>query len=224
MILAQRQYVRPMELEDVPQVSAIEREAFPPPWPPTNFRRDLTVNTSTHYLVACKELDPNNNLRTGYGDPGTNLHPLQSRFEIIKASVRRFFADEPYGETSDHLILGFAAVWFLADEAHLANIAVREVYQRQGVGEQLLLSVLKTAIDEKARFVTLEVRASNKAAQALYSKCGFIEVGTRPGYYTDNKEDAVLMTVDGINTTPFLDEFSRLRQSFMQRSGGQASV
>jgi ribosomal-protein-alanine N-acetyltransferase len=211
-----------MELEDIPQVSAIEREAFPPPWPPTNFRRDLTINTSTHYLVACKELDHYTRLNIERTDPCGDARSSQSMFETIKANVRRFFLEEPCQETSNHLILGFAAVWFLADEAHLANIAVRSAYQRQGVGEHLLLSVLKTAIDHNARFITLEVRASNTAAQALYSKCGFIEVGSRPGYYTDNKEDAVLMTIDGITSIPFLNEFTRLTQDFAQKPGGQS--
>jgi len=224
MIIAARQFVRPMELGDIPQVSAIEREAFPPPWPPTNFRRDLTINTSTHYLVAYKELDHNKRLNIEPVNSSADMRPVQSKFETVKAIVRRLFEEEPYPKTSNHLIFGFAAVWFLTDEAHLANIAVRAAYQRQGVGEHLMLSVLKTAIDQKARFVTLEVRASNKAAQALYSKCGFVEVGVRPGYYTDTKEDAVLMTVDGINSTPFLNEFSRLKQAFTHKSGGQAIV
>jgi len=96
---------------------------------------------------------------------------------------------------------------------------VREAYRQRGVGELLLISVIKHAIEHNARFITLEVRFTNKAAQALYKKYGFVEVGTRRAYYTDNREDALLMTADGITSAPFEENFLRLSQAYAQKWG-----
>ena len=195
--------IRPMNLEDIPQVSAIEREAFPPPWPPTNFKRDLTVNSLTYYMVAYRE-----SLEVNLASHNVNaVQPrdkeTQTKIQLLASAMRRLIKKENSSKISEQFILGFAGLWFMADEAHLANIAVREGYREKGVGEQLLISILELAIEQNARFITLEVRESNKAAQALYRKFGFTEVGTRREYYTDNKEDAILMTVDGISTPSF---------------------
>jgi ribosomal-protein-alanine N-acetyltransferase len=107
----------------------------------------------------------------------------------------------------------------MADEAHLANIAVREAYRHQGMGERLLIASIQLAIEHNARFITLEVRASNKIAQALYRKYGLIEVGTRRSYYLDNKEDAVIMTAEGITSAPYAKRFQDLKQVHTQRWG-----
>jgi ribosomal-protein-alanine N-acetyltransferase len=114
-------------------------------------------------------------------------------------------------------IVGFAGMWFMVDEAHLSNIAVRTAYRRQGVGESLLIAVIEQAVAENARFVTLEVRASNIEATSLYRKYGFAEVGVRHGYYTDNGEDAILLTVDAIGSPEYQEFFSKLKQQHAQR-------
>jgi len=211
--------VRPMELEDIPQASGIEREAFPPPWPATNFRRELTSSSLTHYLVAYEELYESK--RTDGEPEGTdcNARSSKSKLATLKSSLRRLFRPEADRIALRQRILGFAAVWFMANEAHLANIAVREAYRQRGVGELLLISVIKLAIEHNARFITLEVRFTNKAAQALYKKYGFVEVGTRRAYYTDNREDALLMTADGITSTSFEENFLRLSQAYAQKWG-----
>lgn len=211
--------VRAMELEDIPQVSEIEREAFPPPWPATNFRRELMTSSLTHYLVAYEELSDNERLDTELEDADCNVRSSGSKLGILGTSIRRLFRGEAAREAPTQLILGFAGIWFMADEAHLANIAVREAYRQQGVGELLLISIIKLAIERGARFITLEVRSTNKAAQALYKKYGFVEAGTRRGYYTDNREDAVLMTADGITSFPFEENFLRLSQACAEKWG-----
>jgi ribosomal-protein-alanine N-acetyltransferase len=110
-------------------------------------------------------------------------------------------------------IYGFAGFWIMADEAHITSIAVREKYRRQGIGELMLIALIELATELKASLVTLEVRASNYGAQKLYSKYGFIEVGVRRSYYTDNGEDAILMTVDKIDTPPVQANLERLKQA-----------
>ena len=97
-------------------------------------------------------------------------------------------------------ITGFAGVWLMVDEAHVTTFAVHPDWRRQGIGRQLLLNVVELARKIGARRMTLEVRASNETAQALYRAYGFEEVGRRPRYYTDDGEDAVVMT------TPDLDD------------------
>jgi ribosomal-protein-alanine N-acetyltransferase len=211
-------FVRAMELRDVPQVSQIEREAFPPPWPATDFKRELTSSSLVHYFVACEgssEWKEKADEMKNTGEPVARGLSL----EALKIGLRRLLGRNKVPTTPSQFILGFAGLWFMADEAHLSNIAVREAYQRRGIGERLLIAVIELAIEHKARFITLEVRASNKAAQALYSKYGLQEVGTRRGYYTDNKEDAVIMTAEAITSAPYLASFQRLKEAHAQRWG-----
>jgi ribosomal-protein-alanine N-acetyltransferase len=206
-----------MELEDIPQVSEIEREAFPPPWPATNFKRELTTNSITYYLVVCEEL--NDDCKKVYepGDKNFEVQSSKSWFDMFSSIIRGLFGIETASVAPRQCVLGFVGLWFMADEAHLANIAVREAYRQKGVGEQLLISSITYAIDHDASFITLEVRASNSAARTLYAKYGFVEVGIRKGYYTDNKEDAVLMTADRIRSASFRDNLLMMRQAYNTR-------
>jgi len=93
-------------------------------------------------------------------------------------------------------------LWFIVDEAHIATIAVHPDFRRRGIGEQVLLHALMAVQDEGARRAFLEVRAGNAAAQAMYVKYGFIVDGRRPKYYRDNDEDAILMSLEGLNNLP----------------------
>lgn len=94
----------------------------------------------------------------------------------------------------DGTVLGYAGVLVILDEGYITNIAVRPEYRRQGVASELLEVFRRFAEGNRLSFLTLEVRASNDAAQALYRKHGFAEVGRRRNYYDHPKEDAVLMT------------------------------
>ena len=91
-------------------------------------------------------------------------------------------------------------MWLMVDEAHITTFGVHPDWRRQGIGRQLLLNVVDLAVTLHARRMTLEVRASNDAAQTLYRSFGFEVVGRRPRYYTDDGEDALVMT------TPDLDD------------------
>jgi len=91
-------------------------------------------------------------------------------------------------------IVGFAGVWMMVDEAHITTFGVHPDWRRQAIGRQLLLSVADLAISIGARRMTLEVRESNLGAQALYGAFGFEVAGRRTGYYSDDGEDALVMT------------------------------
>lgn len=90
-------------------------------------------------------------------------------------------------------VLGYMVAWFLADEAHLANVAVVSGERRVGLGQRLLDDLIAEGRRRRGRAVILEVRRSNRAAQELYRKNGFLTVMVRHGYYRDNKEDALVM-------------------------------
>ena len=90
-------------------------------------------------------------------------------------------------------VLGYACWWAVADECHITNFAVAPGRRREGVGALLLGSVLEEARDRGLVRATLEVRAGNAAAIALYEKGGFTAAAMRPRYYPDNREDALVM-------------------------------
>ena len=87
-------------------------------------------------------------------------------------------------------------------EAHIATLATHPELRRNGIGRRLLARALQQAAQEGLRSAYLEVRAGNQAAQALYRSFGFVEDGRRPGYYKDNGEDAILMSL-GLNVGMF---------------------
>lgn len=93
-------------------------------------------------------------------------------------------------------IIGYGGMWVIIDEAHVTNIAVREDWRGNGLGEQLLVQMQRTAVFFGASKMTLEVRVSNEIAQRLYRKLGFEPSGIRPAYYSDNLEDALIMWAD----------------------------
>ena len=91
-------------------------------------------------------------------------------------------------------LVGFAGVWLMVDEAHITTFGVHPDWRRQGIGRQLLLALVDLSTEIGARRMTLEVRVSNTPAQALYRAFGFDVAGRRPHYYTDDGEDALVMT------------------------------
>jgi len=198
-----------MARKDIAQITVIDKEAFPTMWPPVNFQHELQ-NRLAHYIVACdgtKEPDI-------VQPPAIKLVPVRS-FLGVKwpFNPRR---PEPPSEPVEY-ILGFVGLWLMVDEAHIINIAVRECHRGNGIGELLLISSIDLASQLKARVVTLEVRASNTVAQNLYSKYGFEKVGVRKGYYTDNREDAFIMTTDLISSNGYRKRFLELKQNHFKK-------
>ena len=112
-------------------------------------------------------------------------------------------------------VVGFAGLWLMVDEAHITTFSVHPDWRRQGIGRQLLLALTDLAVAISARRMTLEVRVSNEAAQGLYRSFGFEMTGRRARYYTDDHEDALVMT------TPELSD-SGLRQMLADERARQA--
>ena len=207
-------YIRRLRHEDIEQVVEIDREAFPTEWPPPNFKRELD-NRLASYIVAC-------NAEEIVREPEEPPPPESSRnlISLIKSLFVRDKspASEQSAKSRDY-ITGFAGFWTMADEVHITTIATREALRRQGIGELLLQSIVDMAKKRAARIVTLEVRVSNTAAQQLYTKYGFNRVGLRRGYYTDNREDAVIMSTDHIASPSFQAQLQELKKAYTEKWG-----
>ncbi len=115
-----------------------------------------------------------------------------------------------------HQVVGYTGMWIILDEAHVTTIAVAPEYRRQRIGERLLVALLDEAMRRGARWVTLEVRKSNAGAQALYHKYGFREIGVRRGYYSDNREDAIVMWTGNVWEHAFQARFKQNRAKLDQ--------
>lgn len=96
----------------------------------------------------------------------------------------------------DGTVLGYASAQVVLDEGHINNMAVRPQSRRQGIASALMEALRRAALEKQLAFLTLEVRASNAAAQTLYAKHGYRPVGRRKNYYAFPREDAVLMTLE----------------------------
>lgn len=90
----------------------------------------------------------------------------------------------------DEQTIGYGCLWLLMEEAHLMSVAILPEFRRAGAGEALMRALIQSAADGGARFMELECRRSNLAAQALYHKLGFLRVGCKKGYYEETGEDA----------------------------------
>ncbi|WP_282937821.1 ribosomal protein S18-alanine N-acetyltransferase [Paenibacillus sp. RC67] len=111
--------------------------------------------------------------------------------ELTNNQFARYMVMECDGE-----VAGYGGMWLIMEEAHVTNVAVRKQYRGKKLGERLMRELQKTASFFGAVRMTLEVRPSNHIAIGLYEKLGFYSVGLRRGYYTDNKEDAMIMWAD----------------------------
>ena len=214
-----RYIIRRMQDRDIPQAIEIDREAFPSQWPhPTysSLKQELR-NRLARYIVVCKQDESHlEAVEQNAGNNGFWQRLLQLRHLF---DHDRFFGEEMPPPSKEY-ILAIAGFWVMAGEAHITTIAVRNAYRRQGIAEWLLISVIDMAAELEANMVTLEVRVSNRQAQALYEKYGFQKVGVRRGYYSDDGEDACLMTTDPITSSAFQLLFHRLKEGHQHKRRG----
>lgn len=91
-------------------------------------------------------------------------------------------------------VIGYCGMNFVCGEGSITNIAVHPEYRKNGIASALLERIISFSVGENLEFITLEVRESNINAITLYEKYGFLRVGSRKNYYSDNHETALLMT------------------------------
>lgn len=107
---------------------------------------------------------------------------------LLRRHTAALFVAEDAGQ-----LIGYAVLWFAADEAELGDLAVHPEARRRGLGRWILEGALREARLRGATHVFLEVREANAGARRMYEKAGFETVGVRPSYYTHPVEDAILM-------------------------------
>ena len=98
--------------------------------------------------------------------------------------------------TPDQRVAGFCSFWLVVDEIHINNVAIRPALRGQGIGTGLMHKVFDEARRLGAKRATLEVRVSNERARRLYERLGFYVAGTRPNYYANPVEDALILWRD----------------------------
>jgi [ribosomal protein S18]-alanine N-acetyltransferase len=112
-------------------------------------------------------------------------------------------------DVDDHLA-GFGGLMLVGDEAHITTVVVAPEHRQGRLGTRLMLGLVGAAVDHGARSLTLEVRTSNLAAQALYRRFGMAPVGVRKQYYRD--EDALIMWVHDIDTDDYAARLDVIRE------------
>jgi ribosomal-protein-alanine N-acetyltransferase len=186
--------VEPMAPADVAQVMEIEQVVFPAPWSARAYHYEITENEFSTMLV------------------------LRPAFRLVpQRLLHRVGLLEP------NPVVGYAGFWLLVDEAHICTIAVAPEWQGRGLGELLLISLLDSGQESGAIRATLEVRASNQVAQELYHKYRFRIVGRRRRYYTDNNEDAYIMTTPTFESPEFQQNLDRCRHRLVARLRAEAN-
>jgi ribosomal-protein-alanine N-acetyltransferase len=121
--------------------------------------------------------------------------------------------------------VAYGGIWLMVDEAHVTTFAVMPSWRRQGIGGYLMLGVMRLARDVGAAVATLEVRITNEPARSLYQRFGFRPVGLRPRYYSDNGEDALIMTSDRLDSPEMAMRLEALERRYgLGTPGGAAAA
>lgn len=192
-----------MTPQDVNAVMEIETVSFSAPWSARAYDYELRYNANAHYYVVHAP----NGLGLASAEPGSFWQRLLGRKPTTLTA-----ATQP--------LLGYAGFWMMVDEAHVSTIAAHPHWRRHGIGELLLLALIDRATEIGAHSVTLEVRVSNVGAQTLYRKYGFETTGMRKRYYSDNNEDALIMTTPLVTTIEYQLVLHGLKGALFKRLAG----
>jgi ribosomal-protein-alanine N-acetyltransferase len=214
--------VEAMRVEHIQAVSAIEKQSFPQPWPQNAYRREILENRMAHYIVA-RRLASDTGADQSTEAPA-NADKAQPNQGDLIGRLRGLLRPQdpprsPQLEEELRSIVGYAGIWVMTDEAHVTTIASAPAMRGRGVGELLLVALIRRSIEVGARWMTLEVRASNSVAQSLYRKYTFKEMGVRRRYYSDNGEDALVMWTDALDSDSFLAALEENEHKLAERLG-----
>lgn len=206
-------WIEPMHPDDVQRVQQIERQSFSSgtAWSAATYLRELRSPLHARYIVA----------RASRHRPAPVSPPEPRRRWLAQWLPKVGASAQP---ASPYPVVGYAGLWLSLDEAHITTIASAPEARRRGVGELLLNGLIDLSLELGARFLTLEVRVGNTAAQQLYGKYGFEVRGKRPRYYTDNKEDALIMWTPDVATAEYQGVLRRLRTALADRLDRQAAT
>ncbi len=180
---------RPMREEDIAEVMEIERHSFPNPWPESAYRNEIRYGINSLFYI----LQP---------------YPAPSPVSWWDRLLRR-----QRGDRSP--VIGYVGMRLLPGEAHITTIAIHPEWRGRGLGKYVLLMAIRQAFQHRVRFVTLEVRASNRVAQRLYNDLGFRVTGIQRGYYRDG-EDAWTMRLGPLDGAE-IERLEEIRQATEER-------
>jgi [ribosomal protein S18]-alanine N-acetyltransferase len=208
--------VDPMRSDDIGEVMQIEHVAFTAPWSARAYDYELHYNEMAHYFVARPRAAFSETAHAPF--PDSDLHP-----SVWDRLFGRGSNPQALKIVERPPVVGYGGLWLMVDEAHISTIASHPEWRRRGIGELLLLAMIDTAADIGASVVTLEVRVTNTPAQTLYRKYQFDVVGLRKRYYSDNGEDAYIMTTPPITTPEYTHRLQTLKAAlFKHLARGQA--
>ena len=199
--------VESMTAQDIDQVMEIEHEAFSAPWSARAYDYELHYNEMAHYYVA----------RPQNGDDAPAAASIVTPSSWWQRLLRRDRNVTPPSMIALPSVVGYGGFWLMVDEAHISTIAAHRDLRRRGIGELLLAAMIDRAAEIGANMVTLEARVSNLGAQALYRKYGFQVTGRRKSYYSDNGEDALIMSTPSITTADFQRQMHELKVKLYAR-------
>lgn len=138
-------------------------------------------------------------------------HPWSQRlFEDELHRRNRVYLVARDGET----VVGYAGLLMIADDGHVATVAVDPTRQGEGIATRLMAVLIRRAMALGANQLTLEVRVTNRRAQELYRRFGFAPAGARKAYYGDNGEDALVMWAHEITGADQLRRLDEVENSF----------
>ena len=211
-------FIEPMRLEDVPEVGKVERRCFSNPWPAAAYRRELRDLAQNYYIVL------RGSDASAVRTRGKFVEDYAENWRGLRALGLLSFKNKLQTAPDARPIAGFAGMWQLFDEAHVTTIGVDLPYRRRGFGEALLVALFDEAVRRGVNVMTLEVRVSNASAMKLYEKYGFSIQGVRPGYYSDNGEDAYLMWSPSLRDRTYRDTVDRHRAELRERLAGELEI
>jgi ribosomal-protein-alanine N-acetyltransferase len=187
--------LRYMRMDDIPQVTEVDKLSFPLPWSPRSYAFEIAENRSGHMIVV---------------ETNTEVAPPKGLMSVLQR-LGGTVSTQP----AVPVIAGYGGFWLIDGESHISTIAVHPTFRGKKLGELLLAGMIGRSMSLGADYVVLEVRVSNQSAINLYHKYEFKVVGERKNYYRDNNEDAYLMTLeplDGSYKQRFEERWEKLHQ------------
>lgn len=218
--------LRLMTPGDIPQVVAIDQQAFSTPWSARTYAYEVSESQNSHMLVVDYQPDApgsngqsNGQHRSDRNDRvGNGLNQVEQTIpqrrlphqEHAERHTERRAAipNQPHPRgwwqrlrpltppPQTHQLVSYGGLWRMLDEAHISTIASHPEYRGQGYGEIALVAMMRRSAQIGAGYIVLEVRVSNTVAQNLYRKHGFKLHATKTRYYRDNNEDAFDMRLE----------------------------
>mgnify|MGYP001605319034 CR=1 FL=1 len=197
--------VESMTPQDISAIMEIENISFSAPWSARAYDYEVRYNEMAHYYIARVQ--------------------NQSKVTVTQEQIpllRRWLGQRNRSAginvaATDLVVVGYAGFWLMVDEAHISTVATHPQWRQRGIGELMLIAMIDAVTAIGARWMTLEVRVSNAGAQALYQKYGFDVAGTRHHYYSDNNEDALIMTTPLVTTMEYQMKLDGLKGALFSR-------